>query len=201
MEMEKLSKTVSNAGRLSRRYKIFDQYINRCKLINKSYHVIFAFGSLVACAYPAIMYCFTKELVFPFSCYVPFMDPFTKTGYTVTMVLHLLALFSVYNATVGIDSLFIFAVVQCAVGVDMFQVQIEEFNELLTTNEDRVEDWKFYGKVKKHLNLIIKSHQAISNAISRVGDIFYWAIAVQVGLSVVSLAISLFMTMKVIIWM
>jgi odorant receptor len=195
--MGKLSETILKSGRLSRRYKIVNKYLNLCKLI---YKACCAFGivcCLVICAYPGAMYFFTKKLVFAFSCYIPFIDPFTSSGYTITMIFHLLCLVMIIQVTLGLDTLFMFGVVQCVVLVDIFQVQIDEFNEILQSNDSKPEDPEFQARVGKSLKAIFQAHQAIGSAMSRVGTIFFWPIAVQVGLSVMSMAISLFMAVTV----
>jgi 7tm Odorant receptor len=194
IDAKELCQTVSATGRLSRRYKIFDQYLNFCKLLYKGYHALGIVCCLIVCAYPGIMYLLSKKLVFAFSCYIPFMDPFSSIGYTITMIFHCICLFIVDNATVGMDTIFFFGVILCAIEVEIFKVQIDEFNELLTTNKDGDQN----DKVRRSLNSIIKAHRSVNNDIARLGLIFFWPIAIQVGLSVVSLAISLFMSITVI---
>jgi 7tm Odorant receptor len=198
-EMDNLCETISESGRLSRRYKLFDKYVNICQLINNSYHTTWSIGCLIACAYPGVMYYFTKQVVFPFSCYIPFLDPFAATGYTMTMIFQFICVVIAYNGTIGFDTFFIFGVVQGALRVDIFRLQIEELNELLIAHKDEDQNLEYHDKVKMSLHSIIKAHQAISNGVSRMGQFFYWSIAVQVGLSVVSMAISLFMTLKVLV--
>jgi 7tm Odorant receptor len=199
VEMEKICEYNSVAGRVSLRYKTVDKSINLCKLINKTYHAVGIISCVVICAYPGVMYFFFNEVVFAFSCYIPFVDPFSSIGYMSTMIFHLICLFFIYNATVGIDAVFFFGVIQCVVQVDIFRLQIEEFNDLLSANSDGNQNSELHGKVKSDLKSIIEAHQSINSAITRLGLIFYWPIAVQIGLSVVSLAISLFMVIMVMV--
>jgi 7tm Odorant receptor len=199
IDAKELCQTISDTGRLSRRYKIIDQYLNFCKLLYKIYHGSGIVCCLIVCAYPGIMYLLSKKLVFAFSCYIPFMDPFTSIGYTITMIFHCICLFIVYNTTIGIDTIFFFGVIQCTIEVEIFKVQIDEFNELLSTDKDGVQNDKD-DKVRRSLNSIIMAHRSVNNAITRLGLIFFWPIAIQVGLSVVSLAVSLFMSITVIFY-
>jgi 7tm Odorant receptor len=199
VEMERLSETISASGRLSRRYRIFDKYIDLCKLINKSYHVMGGMCCLVIIAYPGIMYLFTKELVFSFSCYIPLLDSYSGTGYTVTMLFHLLCLFIAYNGTIGFDTIFILGVVQYAIEVDIFQVHIAELNEFLLSHEGKDQTSEYLDEIERRLNSIINAHQSINSCVSRMRLILYWPTAVQVSLSIVSLAISLYMAIKVLV--
>jgi hypothetical protein len=197
-EIDDLYVEALKEGPLCSKYKILDDCTNLCFLLFKTYLFCWIIVAIVIILYPGLMYNYYHELYFAFSCFIPFLaNPFTAKGYIITTIYHSFCFPLVFFGTVGMDNFFMVVVAHYAVKIELFNVMVKQLNEFLRITENTEHNAEWSAKVKELLNEIIEQHQLIISEVSRLNEVFYYPIAVQIGSVIGALAIGVFLSVTV----
>jgi odorant receptor len=197
-EIEELCQHILKKGSLNSE---MNWKLDRCgkglQLMYFSYSLFSLIGILIIMAYPILMFCLDGGFHFIIPLFIPFLDRDTPTGYTITLVYHLIAVFLLLNFTLVMDFLFFCAVASYAMQVELMCDMNQRLNDYLESIEALRHDKDKQANLRKLLVEILKKHQNIKRMIERLNDMFFWPITCQMTTSVVSLSISLFLMITV----
>jgi ABC-type sugar transport system permease subunit len=147
--------------------------------------------------YPIVMYLLYHDRYYTFIIFFPFVDYDSVVGYSLNSFYHVICLLLVLNGSLAADCVFMVAVAHFDVQVNTFFVQLDEFNEFLRLTEHTEHGAEWRLGVKKMVDAIVVAHRDILDKKNRLNDVFFNSIAVQIGTSIISLAMALFLAVTV----
>jgi 7tm Odorant receptor len=196
-EMVELIKQGLLRGANTRFYQKLEKCGRMLQIVYWGYVGFIVGGVSICLAYPVLMYFVDGGLHLMVPLYIPYVDRFTVSGYTTTMIYHLVAVTILLNFTLALDFLFFSAVASYAMQVELMCEINQELNTFLLFDEAIHNQVGWKTKVNGSLSGIIRKHQNIQRMMERLNDLFFWPITCQMATAVLSLSVSLFLMMTV----